>query len=117
VIYETMEFIRTNCVMRKGKRLHVYNLENLSNEDVGEYIWNFCVDKEDVPAFLESLLSCLNEEEKKIIQLRFFENKTFRQMVEDCNISFQGIHKKFHKALEKMRKYARFLQTHPRLDL
>ena len=111
------EFIKTNCIMRKGKRVHSIYLDFISFEDVQEnFIWNFDVPKEELKEYINDLLSCLNEEEQKLITLRFYEDKTFRDMEEDFPFSFQAVHKKYQKAIEKLRKRAEYLKNQPRLQ-
>lgn len=114
--YQT-EFIKTNCIMRKGRRVHSIYLDFLSAEDVEEtFIWNFDIPKEELKTYINDLLSCLNEEEQKLITLRFYEDKTFRDMEEEFPFTFQAAHKKYQKALEKLRERAEYLKNQPRLE-
>jgi len=104
--------------MRKGRRVHSIYLDFLSREDIEEkFIWNFDVPKEELNEYINDLLSCLNEEEQKLITLRFYEDKTFRDMQDDFDFTFQAAHKKYQKALEKLRRRAEYLKNQPRLEL
>lgn len=117
--YEQMEFIRTNCLMRKGYRVFGDILDSLSLEDCQsdeDYVWNFAIDREDVAEYLEMLMECLNDDEKRIVYLKFFEEKTFRQIKEEFSVSHQMIHKKFHRALRKLRKRAAKLEAYHKLE-
>lgn len=114
--YES-EFIKTNCIMRKGKRINIVYLDLISNEDIEEiFIWNFDIPKEHLKEYINELLSCLTEEEQKLITLRFYEDKTFREMEEDFPFTFQAAHKKYQKAIEKLRERAEYLKNQPRLN-
>ena len=117
--YEQMEFIRTNCLMRKGYRVYGDILDSLSLEDCPsdeDYVWNFDINREDVAEYLEMLMECLNDDEKRIVYLKFFESKTFRQIKEEFSVSHQMIHKKFHRALRKLRKQAERLEAYHKLE-
>lgn len=117
--YEQMEFIRTNCLMRKGYRVYGDVLDSLSLEDCHsdeDYVWNFEIDREDIAEYLEILMECLNDDEKRIVYLKFFESKTFRQIKEEFSVSHQMIHKKFHRALKKLRKQAERLEAYHKLE-
>jgi len=118
--YEQIEFIRTNCLMRKWYRVYGAMLDNLSFEDCmsdEDFIWNFEIDKDDIAEYLELLMECLNDDEKRIVYLKFFESKTFRQIKEEFSVSHQMIHKKFHRALKKMKKRAEKLKAYHEIDL
>jgi len=111
------EFIKTNCIMRKGKRVHNLFLDLVSAEDIEEnFIWNFDVPKEELNEYINDLLACLDEDEQKLITLRFYEDKTFRDMEEDFPFTFQAVHKKYQKILEKLRLRAKYLKNQPRLQ-
>lgn len=117
--YEQMEFIRTNCLMRKGYRIFGDILDSLSLEDCPsdeDFVWNFAIDREDIAEYLEMLMGCLNDDEKRIVYLKFFEEKTFRQIKEEFSVSHQMIHKKFHRALRKLRKQAARLEAYHKLE-
>ena len=116
--YEQIEFIRTNCLMRKGYRINSDCLEDLSQEDclTEDFTWNFNVDKDKLKDYLDFLLEYLTEEERRIIYLKFFEGKTFRQIKEEFAVSHQMIHKKFHRAIKKLKKIANRLEAYNKLD-
>ena len=116
--YEQMEFIRTNCLMRKGYRVSG-ELDSLSPEDCindEDFIWNFDIEKDDIQEYLDFLLEHLNEDEQRIIYLKFYEGKTFRQIKEEFSVSHQMIHKKFHRAIKKLRKIANRLKAYNKLN-
>lgn len=116
--YQQMEFIRTNCLMRKGYRINSDCLEDLSSEDCinEDFIWNFDIDREDIQEYLDFLLSHLTEEEQRIIYLKFYEGQTFRQIKEEFAVSHQMIHKKFHRAIKKLKKIANRLEVYNKLN-
>lgn len=117
--YQQMEFIRTNCLMRKGYRVHGDSLDSISAEDCmndEDFVWNFDIDKEDLKEYLNSLLEYLNEDERRIIYLKFYEGLTFRQIKEEFSVSHQMIHKKFHRAIKKLRKLVKKLDAYNKLN-
>ena len=117
--YQQMEFIRTNCLMRKGYRVNVDSLDSISPEDCindDDFVWNFDIDKEDLKEYLDSLLEYLNDDERRIIYLKFYEGMTFRQIKEEFAVSHQMIHKKFHRAIKKLRKIVKKLDAYNKLN-
>lgn len=117
--YQQMEFIRTNCLMRKGYRVHSDSLDSISPEDCindEDFVWNFDIDKEDLKEYLDSLLEYLSEDERRIIYLKFYEGLTFRQIKEEFSVSHQMIHKKFHRAIKKLRKIVEKLEAYNKLN-
>lgn len=59
---------------------------------------------------LNQLLSCLNDEERKIITLRFIENKTLEEVSKIYNVTRETIRQKEKKALEKMRACSKVIK-------
>lgn len=117
--YQQMEFIRTNCLMRKGYRVHGDRLDSISAEDCmddEDFVWNFDIDKENLKEYLDSLLEYLNDDERRIIYLKFYEGLTFRQIKEEFSVSHQMIHKKFHRAIKKLRKLVKKLDAYNKLN-
>jgi RNA polymerase sigma factor (sigma-70 family) len=105
--------------MRKGYRIHGDCLDSISAEDCmndEDFVWNFDIDREDLKEYLDSLLEYLNEDERRIIYLKFYEGLTFRQIKEEFSVSHQMIHKKFHRAIKKLRKIVKKLDAYNKLN-
>jgi RNA polymerase sigma factor (sigma-70 family) len=106
--------------MRRGYRVYGSVLDNLSREDCmfdEDFVWNFEINREDIARYLDLLMECLSEDERRIVYLKFFESKTFRQIKEEFSVSHQMIHKKFHRAIKKLRTRAKKLKAYHELDL
>jgi len=117
--YEQMEFIRTNCLTRQGYKVNSELLDSISPEDCidnDDFIWNFDIEKEDLKEYLDSLLEYLNEDERRILYLKFYEGMTFRQIKEEFSVSHQMIHKKFHRAIKKLREIVKKLEAYNKLN-
>ena len=75
----------------------LYLMDQLSDSSGGDEIW-----LENI--VLREALKRLNERERRIIQLRFYGNKTQMEIAEEIGISQAQVSRLEKGALEKMRK-------------
>ncbi|MBQ8310803.1 MAG: RNA polymerase sporulation sigma factor SigG [Clostridia bacterium] len=75
----------------------LYLMDQLSDSSTGDEVW-----LENI--FLREAMSRLGERERKIINLRFYKNKTQMEIAEEIGISQAQVSRLEKGALEKMRK-------------
>ena len=75
----------------------LYLMDQLSDSSTGDEIW-----LENI--FLREAMMCLGERERKIINLRFYKNKTQMEIAEEIGISQAQVSRLEKGALEKMRQ-------------
>ena len=72
---------------------------------VARFEESFSADKEiDKTTVIKQVLKNLNEEDSKLIDLLFFQNKTERQVGDMFHITQQAVHKKKEKLLNALKK-------------
>jgi len=76
----------------------LYLMDQLSDTSGGDEVW-----LENI--MLKEALKCLNEREKKIINLRFYKNKTQMEIAEEIGISQAQVSRLEKATLEKIRKH------------
>jgi len=76
----------------------LYLMDQLSDTSGGDEIW-----LENI--VLKEALKCLNERERKIINLRFYQNKTQMEIAEEIGISQAQVSRLEKATLEKIRKH------------
>ena len=76
----------------------LYLMDQLSDSSTGDEIW-----LENI--VLQEALERLNERERKIIQMRFYKNKTQMEIADEIGISQAQVSRLEKGALEKMRKH------------
>lgn len=75
--------------------------EKISQKD--PLIEDFAIRKEEIKALEESLL-CLTPQQKRVIQLYFYENYTLREIADILEISISTVQVHQQRALKKLRK-------------
>jgi DNA-directed RNA polymerase sigma subunit (sigma70/sigma32) len=101
-------FVRTNCLFRKGHRDNYTEVDELSNEDIGEWEWTFTqAAKEDLEEYLEEAMSeaKLTLKQTNVINMRIYSERTFEQIAVDLNISRQGAHAHWKRGINNLRIY------------
>ncbi|MBQ9805542.1 MAG: RNA polymerase sporulation sigma factor SigG [Clostridia bacterium] len=76
----------------------LYLMDQLSDSSGGDELW-----LENI--VLKEALKCLNERERKIINLRFYQNKTQMEIAEEIGISQAQVSRLEKATLEKIRKH------------
>ena len=87
-------------IKRKRKRF----VETEINEEIFDFHTEDISEKIRKKEFVKKLLSVLNEEEREIITLRFYENMKFREISEVTGLNENTIRVKYMRILEKLRK-------------
>lgn len=88
---------------RKNKRSKVVYVEETSFQNLFEEIFPEDI-SEELEKKLHLVLKNLNEAELQIIELRFFENMSFKMVAEILGTSENNVKTKTYRLLEKMRK-------------
>ncbi|MEO0270315.1 MAG: sigma-70 family RNA polymerase sigma factor [candidate division WOR-3 bacterium] len=86
---------------RKEKKLKFVEL----NEEIFDFKCEDPVDKIKKIEFVKKILENLEEEEREIIILRFYENLKFKEISEILSINENTLRVKYLRILEKIRKY------------
>ncbi len=104
--YYQIEFIRTNCIYRRGLRLYGV-LDNLTSEDLTEWVWNGPYPKEELEDILDDALihTDLTETQRDVIMFRFFEGLLYREIGERLGMSRQAAHMHKIRGCAKLRIY------------
>jgi DNA-directed RNA polymerase specialized sigma24 family protein len=92
--------------MRKGWRVDfgIYKADPfLDVPNTKPFKWNFPVAKEDLPVFLSQLLDTLPKRDREIVT-RKVGGETFRSIAKDFPVSYQMVHKIYHRAVKKLRE-------------
>ena len=76
----------------------LYLMDQLSDTSGGDELW-----LENI--VLKEALKCLNDRERKIINLRFYQNKTQMEIAEEIGISQAQVSRLEKATLEKIRKH------------
>ena len=101
-LYETTRFtgIRhlRNRTRQQAREQEAYMQSTLNNADA-ENLWR------QLAPILEDAMSRLNEKERTLLALRFFENKSGAETAALLGIQEWAVHKRAARALEKLRKY------------
>ncbi|HTX22881.1 MAG TPA: TIGR03435 family protein [Candidatus Aquilonibacter sp.] len=101
-LYETTRFIGIrhlrNKARQQAREQEAYMQSNL-NDPNAENIWR------QLAPILEDAMSRLNEKERTLLALRFYENKSGAETAALLGIQEWAAHKRATRALEKLRKY------------
>lgn len=95
-------FNECNDFFRKNKR---YRFVSIENENVQELFEELTSDTqlEDLHQRLPSILQKLGDEELQLIELRFFEQRPFKEVADILNITENNAKVKVYRALQKMK--------------
>jgi RNA polymerase sigma factor (sigma-70 family) len=101
-LYETtrftaMGFLRTKT-RRQFREQEAYMQSNLNESDASS-AW------QQLAPLLENAMTRLNEKERTVLALRFFENKSGTETAALLRIQEWAAHKRMGRALEKLRKF------------
>ena len=96
--------IAINCsidLLRKNKKLVYLQVEDAIESSISM--------KEDIPLSisLQDLLDILNEEEKTVILLKFYQGYTFNEISDFLDMPLSTVKSMLYRALEKLRKKVR----------
>lgn len=101
-LYETTRFTAMNFLTNKNRRQareqEAYR-QSTSSDAVPEMIWPQLV------PLLESAMSRLNEKDRALVALRFFENRSMAEIAALLGINEWAVRKRSERVLEKMRSY------------
>jgi RNA polymerase sigma-70 factor (ECF subfamily) len=92
-----------NDYFRKNSRYRIVTIENENVEHLFEELTEDCR-LDDLRARLPSILQMLTEEELQIIEMRFFEQRPFKEVAEIVGMSENYAKVKVYRILEKMKK-------------
>ncbi|WP_312097297.1 sigma-70 family RNA polymerase sigma factor [Niallia sp.] len=96
--------IAINCsidLLRKNKKLVYLQVEGTIESSISM--------KEDIPLSisLQDLLDILNEEEKTVVLLKFYQGYTFNEISDFLDMPLSTVKSMLYRALEKLRKKVR----------
>ncbi len=96
--------IAINCsidLLRKNKKLVYLQVEGTIESSISM--------KEDIPLSisLQDLLDILNEEEKTVVLLKFYQGYTFNEISDFLDMPISTVKSMLYRALEKLRKKVR----------
>lgn len=103
---------RENYLKQVDKKQHLFLFSSL--DDNGHFEENIEDEEVNVEKIVETrmmiealrkALSELNAEEREIIELLYFKNKTLRSVAKHKNITHSAIIKRRNKILEKLKKF------------
>jgi len=101
-LYETtrftaMQFIRSG--IRRRHREEEARMQSTLDDSGAEAAW------QQVGPLLEEAMSRLNEKERTLLALRFFENRNGAETAAILGIGEWAVHKRASRAMEKLRRY------------
>lgn len=92
-----------NMLFRKNKVQHVINADINSLHQIKEEI-NFNEDDEEKINLILSEISNLNEDEIQLIEMRFFEKRSFKEISEILDITENNAKVKTYRVLDKLKE-------------
>ncbi len=100
-LYQTARLTAANLVkgeMRRQRREQEAGMQSMLNEPE-EAAW------EQIAPLLDDAMGRLGETDRNVVVLRFFENKTAREVAAALKLTEAAAHKRVNRALEKLRKF------------
>lgn len=100
-LYETARLTASNFVKgeirRQNREQEAYMQSTLTETESASW--------KQIAPLLDEAMGCLGETDRNAIVLRFFENKTAREVGVNLKLNEEAAHKRVNRALEKLRKY------------
>jgi RNA polymerase sigma factor (sigma-70 family) len=100
-LYQTTRLTAANYVkheIRRQRREQEAYMQSTLNEP-GSETWN------EIAPFLDEAMGGLGETDRNAVVLKFFENKTAREVATALKLTEAAAHKRINRALEKLRKF------------
>jgi RNA polymerase sigma-70 factor, ECF subfamily len=82
---------------------HHYKIECLDDQRVGASVAKLSTDKLDAKAILEKLGDQLSSEQRRTLELHFFEGYSFSEIAEQSGQTIGNVRHHFYRALERLR--------------
>jgi uncharacterized protein (TIGR03435 family) len=101
-LYETTRFTALQLIRTRTRREHheeEAHMQSTLDNPNADVVWR------QLGPLLEDAMSRLNEKERTLLALRYFENKTGPESAALLGIGEWAVHKRAARALEKLRKY------------
>ena len=105
---EKSKFITWSFTIARNKKIDFYrkNSKNVSNEDVRDFLYeNDKSNDYEIEATINKITEDLDQNQKKLIKMSFFEQKSHKKIAEELEIPLGTVKSRIRSTLNKMQKY------------